>query len=152
MAKLVNVTGTFLDVSNKPLQGNIRITPAAEFIAEDTDTVYSGPIEVTLDEKGKLDIALLPTGVGVNRSEPWLYRFNFDDLRTKDGYPANIKEQIFEIPKDTTVPQLLDIRYTRANSEPVIKFGVSEGGDLIVEGARVDPQDPGALIVPIAAP
>lgn len=152
MAELVNVTGTFLDVSNQPLQGNIRITPAAEFIAEDPNTVYSGPIEVTLDEEGKLDIALLPTGVGVNRSEPWLYRFNFDGLRTQDNYPANIKEQIFEIPNDSTVPQLLDIRYTSASSEPVIKFGVSQSGDLIVEGARVDPQDPGALIIPIAAP
>lgn len=147
---MVTVTGDFYDVSGRPLEGTIVIRPVAEFIAETQQAVYSGPVESPLVD-GKLKISLLPTGEGVNRFEPWRYEFNFEDLRTKENRPANLKKKIFEIPQSATVPQLLEIVYNDGSTEPVIRFSVNGDGDLVVEGAFVDPTDEGAIVIPVEA-
>lgn len=138
---LIKITGQFLDVAGRPLNGTVRIEPVPIFIAESETTIYAAPVTAPLDSEGNLDVSVLAT-------DEWRYRAKFD-LRNVNGARAELSSVLFDAPEETTVGKILASSYSSASAEPVITFATGPEGEVIVTGGQIDPSDPGAILLPI---
>lgn len=140
----VNITGTFLDIGGRPLTGSVTIEPLPQFIlVADEKSLYSGGITKNLDSDGNLQMSIL--------SNPdWEYQISFD-LSSHGNQRVDIKKQIIKIPAESTVPQLLAVTLQTGSYEPVVEFIQGGVGEVIVNGAVTDPNDPGAILLNIPA-
>lgn len=139
----VQVNGSFFDVSGRPLKGNITFKARPEYVVNrPEDSIYSGPVVVTLDDLGAISANLIAS-VG------WSYSINFN-LRTQENHPVEMRPTIAQFPTSGALPDFLDIQIDAGTTQPILAFHDDQPGEIVVEGATVDPHDPGAIIVPIA--
>ena len=140
----VKITGKFLDIGGKPLQGTVTIKPAPLYIADaDTESIYAGQTKGTLDKDGNLEMHVV--------SFPGRrYRIDFS-ITTQGGAKADFPYRIVEIPNEETVANLLASTYEAGSGEPVFEFMQGEPGEILVTGAEKDPSDPGAILITLPA-
>lgn len=142
MSEIVTITGKFLDIGGKPLQGTVTIKPAPSYIADsDKVSIYTGSTSAELSDKGELSLPV------VSFPEQ-RYKISFN-LRKQGGSSIDIEPQIISVPKADTVSNLLAVTYqeTRAGNEPVFEFSPVGSGDLLISGVTVSPDDPGSFVV-----
>lgn len=143
MAKLITLSGKFLDPAQRPLRGRITVSPAPEMVVNpDEDVVTAGPVTVRLKDDGSVNMELL-TSVG------WVYNVDFS-LSTVDGSPVKISRKRVQITETTSLPDLMAETLRASSTRPVFVSQQSAPGELIATGLRIDPNDPGAVLVPAA--
>lgn len=143
MSKTVRITGRFLDPSQNPLSGTIAIAPYRRYIVQaEADTVYGGPIIIELAQSGEIDAQMIAT-------EGWEYEATFN-LQTGQGYKVDINPVAFTVAEDQSLPDLMEMSLRPGSREPIIIKQSYISGELNIYGATLDPEDPGAILLPAA--
>lgn len=142
--KTIKVTGTFKDLSDRPLRGKIIFTAQPEYIVDrKEDIVYSGAIEAELNDKGEIAVDLLPASSG------WKYALRFH-LTTQEGTKVSINPTYVALPESGPLPDYLFVDVDPGSRQPRLLFEVDEGNqNLIVTGAEINPNDEGSILIPI---
>lgn len=146
MAKTIKVTGTFKDLSDRPLKGKITFTAQPEYLVDkQADVVYSGAIDAVLDDQGRISVDLLPAASG------WKYALRFH-LTTQEGSKVSINPTYVALPESGPLPDYLFVDVDPGSRQPRLLFEVDEGNqNLIVTGAEINPNDEGSILIPITS-
>lgn len=143
MLEKVNVTGKFFDLYERPLQGEVIFSIDPEYVLDQPeDAIYLGQVTGVLDSSGSLNVELIA-------SQGWQYRVDFN-LRTQDGKKATMRRAYAEFPEDGALPDFIIVNGVPGSSRPVILFTPGDGGTVNVSGAKLDPSDNGAILVPVS--
>lgn len=143
MTEIVKVTGSLFDISQRPLKGTVSFTAEPSYILDQPeDAIFSGTVKAPLDNKGAISIDLIV-------SHDWKYLVEFD-LTTQDGLKVNLCDVYAQFPTGGALPDFILVDAQPGSNEPVLIFTNANDGTVTVSGARLDPADPGAIIIPVS--
>ncbi|MFW0120274.1 hypothetical protein ACN08Y_10210 [Rothia sp. P5764] len=144
MAKTVKLTGAFLTTEGTPLAGRVIVGPApAMVVAPDEDVIYAGPTVLPLDDKGKIEGEIIAT-------EGWAYEAVFE-LKTTDGRCVPQRNAYFQLTADADLSDILEAQIQNGTRRPVLTYSSYLPGEITAAGATPDPEDTGAILVPVAS-
>ncbi|MFW0112104.1 hypothetical protein [Rothia sp. CCM 9416] len=144
MTKTVQLTGTFLSPDGVPLRGSVTVSPAPEMVVAPQEYhIYAGPITLPLDDQGGISGEFIST-------EGWVYAVSFE-LFTQAGLPAPQRSHLIRLTEDTDLADLLEEKISGGLRRPVLTYSNYLPGEVTAAGATPDPDDEGAILVPVAA-
>lgn len=143
MLETVKVTGTFYDMSQRPLSGVVFFTPEPEYIADQPqDAIYAGRVSAPLAEDGSLSADIVA-------SNGWRYKISFQ-LKNRDGGLVKMRDAYASFPSSGALPDFLKLGTVAGSAAPVAIFSdTGEPGTVFASGVVPDPEDAGAILVPI---
>lgn len=143
MAKTVKLTGTFLTAEGAPLAGRVIVGPApAMVVAPDEDVIYAGPTVLPLNSMGRISGEIIAT-------EGWAYEAVFE-LKTTDGRHVPQRNAYFKLEADADLSDILEAQIQNGTRRPVLTYSSYLPGEITAVGATPDPDDTGAILVPVA--
>lgn len=138
----VKVTGSFYDVSHRPLRGKVVFTALPEYVVHTPeDAVFAGSVVAELTDDGAISIDLIA-------SAGWSYEVDFQ-LYTQDGISVPTRRQAVKIPETGNLPDLMALKIDSDSRAPVLTFEEAPDGEIIAKNYRIDPADAGSILVPI---
>lgn len=144
MAKTIKVTGTFKDLSDRPLKGKITFTAQPEYLVDkQADVVYSGAIDAALDDQGRISVDLLPAASG------WKYALRFS-LTTQEGTQVRINPTYVTLPEAGPLPDRLFVDADPGSQVPRLLYSPDDDNqNVLVAGGELNPNDEGSILLPI---